>query len=102
MNHNTDQDKALRIAGRAQAIASSSQSNQSQAAKGASVINSGAVVAGASIVAPSAADFAAQAPGVVTSTTKRVRLSGGAFIRHSAIDTALTATYIRDPAGAAT
>jgi hypothetical protein len=99
---NADQNSAKRIALRALEIASSTQANQNAAAGGSSVINSGAVVAGASIVAPSAADFAAQAPKVVSSTSKRVLLSGSAFVRHSAVDTAITCQYVRDPAGANT
>jgi hypothetical protein len=99
---NADQNSAKRLALRAYEIASAAQANQNAAAGGASVINSGAVGAAGSIVAPSAADFAAQAPKVVSSTTPRVRLSGSAFVRHSAVDTAITAQYVRDPAGANT
>jgi hypothetical protein len=99
---NADQNSAKRLALRAHELASAAQAAQLASAAGASVTNSGVVAAAASIVAPSAADFAAGAPKVVTSTTPRVRLSGSAFVRHSAVDTAITAQYVRDPAGANT
>lgn len=69
------------------------------AAEGAvSTVNSAAVVAAASIVAPAATDL----PLVVPAASGRFLVSAVAFVRHSAVDIPCVFQLIRDPAGAAT
>lgn len=99
---NADQNSAKRLALRALQIASSNQQNQVAAAAGRSVANSAAVAALQNITAPAPVDFTTNAPGVVSSSSPRVRLSGAAYVRCSAVDTACTVQYVRDPAGANT
>jgi len=95
MNHDTDQDKALRRAEQALLIASGTQANVNPTF---SMQNANAIGAALSITSLAAGDLTA----IVRPLSGKVRISGGVYVQTDAANVqGVSFQYIRDPYGAA-